>query len=262
MIHLFLDDSGKESQPQNPWVCMAGYLADYEPLIGLHGTWRQLMLRHGIQEIHMKQLIPMAGMYQNLGWDHDKRDAVVQDFVRAINETRMSGVGVAVETAAWAKCKKEHPSPAWGTIQQFCLERLLSRVIEQMHDAGIDDTLALVFDTDPDFGPNRFNLFCALMGHDPRATRRLSSITFGHPVYYPGLQAADLLVWETRKELMQKREGYRSTRRWEAMFTKMPNYHLEYTVGERWDDAQFAAKMPEITENLRRFSAASAGASE
>jgi hypothetical protein len=32
MIHLFLDDSGKESQSTNPWVCMAGYLANQEAL--------------------------------------------------------------------------------------------------------------------------------------------------------------------------------------------------------------------------------------
>jgi len=57
MIHLFLDDSGKGSQPQNPWVCMAGYLAGPEALTELIGKWRQLLLRHGIGELHMKQLI-------------------------------------------------------------------------------------------------------------------------------------------------------------------------------------------------------------
>ena len=59
MIHIFLDDSGKESQSTNPWVCMAGYLAELEPLVALNGKWRQLLIRHGISEIHMKNLIPM-----------------------------------------------------------------------------------------------------------------------------------------------------------------------------------------------------------
>jgi hypothetical protein len=257
MIHLFLDDSGKESQAGNPWVCMAGYLAGYDPLVELNGKWGQLLLRHGISEIRMKQLIPMTGMYENLGWDADKRDAVIQDFVQAINETRMSGVGVAVETTAWNKRKKEYPDLAWGTIQQFCLERVLSRVIGQMHDAGINETLASVFDTDPEFGSNRFGLFCSLMGYDRRAARRLGSITFAHAVYYPGLQAADLLVWETRKQFLQQQEGYQSTRRWRAMFTRMPHYHLEYSVGECWDDQQFEKAMPEIIEKFRRRPGAS-----
>jgi len=91
------------------------------------------------------------------------------------------------------------------------------------------------------------------MGHDERAARRFASVTFAHPIYYPGLQAADLLVWETRKELMQQADGYQSTRRWRAMLKGMPNYHLEYTVGERWDDKIFEAAMPQLIENLSRF---------
>jgi hypothetical protein len=43
----------------------------------------------------MKEMVPLSGLYRNLGWDHDKRDAVIQEFVQAINETRMSGIGVA-----------------------------------------------------------------------------------------------------------------------------------------------------------------------
>jgi hypothetical protein len=42
----------------------------------------------------MKEMVPLSGLYRNLGWDHDKRDAVIQEFVQAINETRMSGIGV------------------------------------------------------------------------------------------------------------------------------------------------------------------------
>jgi Protein of unknown function (DUF3800) len=257
MLHLFLDDSGKESHQTNPWVCMAGYLADYETVNQLNGKWMQLLIKHGIGEIHMKQLIPISGQYKELGWDVPKRDAVVGEFIQAINETRMWGLGVAVEVEAWRKQKKKHPQLSWGTVQQFCLERLLRRTVDQLHAAGIDDTVALVFDTDPEFGPNRFNLFCALMGHDERAARRLSSITFGHPVYYPGLQCADLLVWETRKELMQKHNGYQSTKRWQAMFTQMPDYHLDYIAGERWGDASFEDAMPQIIANLPSSGASS-----
>ena len=126
----------------------------------------------------------------------------------------------------------------------------MKRVVTQLANAGMDETLSLVFDTDPEFGPGRFNLFCALMGQDDRAARRLASITFGHPEYYPGLQAADMLAWETRKELMQKRDGHVSTKRWQAMFPNMPDYHLEYTVGERWDEDFFRDAMPEILANF------------
>jgi hypothetical protein len=126
----------------------------------------------------------------------------------------------------------------------------------------MDDSLALVFDTDPEFGANRFNLFCTVMGHDKRAARRLSSITFGHPEQYPGLQAGDLLAWETRKRLnAKKREGQPSTKRWRALFTQMPNYHLQYAVGERWDYKAFETALPQIMAKFPSL-ASSPGASE
>lgn len=253
MVHLFLDDSGKESQSTMPWVCMAGYLATHDAFMALSEKWIGLLVKHGISQIHMKELIPMEGEYKKLGWDTKKRDDVVNEFVDAINETPMTGAGVAVEMAAWRKRKKAYPKFPWGTVHQFCLERIMRRIVDRLHDVlHADQPLALVFDTDQEFGVARFNLFCALMKHDPRAAQRLVSITFGHPRWYPGLQAADLLAWETRKELMQQRGGYRSTTRWQAMFTQMPNYHLEYPIGERWNDEQFDKSMPEIIE---RFSA-------
>lgn len=261
MIHLFLDDSGKESQATMPWVCMAGYLIGHDAQLSLYEKWFALLVKHRISEIHMKQLIPIEGQYKRLGWDVPTRDAAVDEFVTAINETPMLGAGVAVEMAAWNKRKKMHPEFSWGTVQRFCLERIMSRIVERLHDAGADESLALVFGTDLEFGVNRFGLFCDLMGGDPRAAKRLTSITFGHPQHYPGLQAADLLAWETRKELMQKRDGYTSTRRWQAMFAKMPDYHLEYPIGERWDEAQFAAKDSEIIEIFEKADSRKKGAS-
>lgn len=258
VLHLFLDDSGKESQQTNPFVCMAGYLADHDTLAALYGEWARLLLLHKISEIHMKRLIPITGQYAKLGWDVEKRDTVVAEFVAAINKTKMFGLGAVVEVAAWRRQKQKYPNLPWNTAHQFCLERMLSRTVLHLEDMGVSDTLALVFDTDPDFGVARFNTFCALMGHDPRAARCLTSITFGHPVYYPGLQAADLLVWETRKELMQKKGGYESTKRWRALFTQMPHYHLEYIAGEHWDNGQFDAALPEIVSGLSAAAVANA----
>ena len=79
------------------------------------------------------------------------------------------------------------------------------------------------------------------------------AITFGHPMFFPGLQAADLLAWETRKELA--RDGrFEPTRRWKAMFTRMPDYRLEYVISELWEEEHFEKAMPEITETFAKSS--------
>jgi len=253
MIHVFLDDSGKESQQSAPFVCMAGYLGNLDSIARLGNRWMQMILKLGIPAIHMREIIPN---YSKYGWDIAKRDEVLAECVQIIRESALTGVGVALEMAAWRKLRKEHPDLDFGTAQQFCLERILRTVIDRLHAAQIDE-LALVFDTDPEFGANRFNLFCGLLGHDERATRRLSSITFGLTPYYPGLQCADILAWETRKEMAQRLGGHASTKRWRDMFAAMPEYHLDY-FGELWDDAEIERQKAAIIEIFRqRVSAAS-----
>ena len=260
MIHVqcFLDDSGKDSQQGNPYVCMAGYFGSDAAIVELNQKWGQLLMKHGINEVHMKYLIPIERQYKDLGWDVRQRDAVVDEFIGVIRETRLIGIGIALDIAAWRVAKKRHPKHNWGSAQQFCLERILRRIVDRLHVIDDETKIALIFDTDPEFSSNRINIFNALMGHDPRATKRLSSVTFAHPIYYPGLQCADLLVWETRKEMVQRAGGHASTKRWQALFAQMPDYRLEY-IGEQWDEEEFQRASAEML-NMPAYEVAAASA--
>ena len=187
MLHCFLDDSGKESSTAMPWICMAGYVAEFDALVSLNTRWVQLLIKHDISEIHMKDLIPIEGEYKQRNWDKDKRNDVLGDFLQAIRETSLIGVGAALEMSAWRKLKKEQAHLiTHGNAQEFLLMRICRMVIDRLRSRTIQDQIAMVFDTDPEFGPNRLRLFCALMAHDNRIMKRFSSITFGVPIYYPG----------------------------------------------------------------------------
>jgi hypothetical protein len=248
VIHCFLDDSGKESQPTMPVVTMAGYFAQLDALNSVYQKWAQLLLKHGIPGIHMKELIHLSGTYKDLGWDIPKRDVVLNDFIGVIREERLVGVGVAVKMSAWRGMVKEHRDVDFGTVQEFCLQRILRRVVDRLNSAQAEDSVALVFDRDPEFAANRVKLFNALLAHRAEARKLLCSITFADPWRYPGLQCADILAWETRKEMIQRLSGHQSTKRWIAMFTQMPQYHLDY-IGELWDEEAF--ETPEIITAFR-----------
>jgi hypothetical protein len=67
------------------------------------------------------------------------------------------------------------------------------------------------------------------------------------------LQCADVLAWETRRELA--REGkYQPTRRWKAMFTLMPHYKLRYEFSELWEDEHFEKAVPELMDKFGKAS--------
>ena len=65
----------------------------------------------------------------------------------------------------------------------------------------------------------------------------LGEICFSNAPLYPPLQAADLLAWESRKQLIQKIGGFDSTPRWKELFDVegLSNLStgLEY-AGEFW----------------------------
>jgi hypothetical protein len=242
----------KANRPCQVFVWLVIF-AELDVLNNVNHRWLQLLIKHGIYEIHMKELIHLSGMYSHLGWDITKRDAVLNDFIDVIRRENLVGVGIAVKMAAWRVLIKAYRDVRFGTVQEFCLQRILRRVTDRLQAAQVEDHVALVFDRDPEFAANRVNLFNAIIAHRPQG-RLLGSITFANPRLYPGLQCADILAWETRKEMIQRMGGHQSTKRWIAIFTAMPQYHLDY-IGELWDEEAFEAK--EFIGAFRRDQAAS-----
>jgi hypothetical protein len=198
----------------------------------------------------MKELIPMEGEYKSKEWDAVKRDQVVGDFISEINRANLVGIGIAVEVSAWRAVKNLNPDIPFGTVQDFCFGRILRRIVDRLDAAQLDSKVALVFDRDPEFSSNRINLFNYCLQRDSRARRLLASIMFADPNVYPGLQCADLLAWETRKDLIQKAGGFKSTKRWRELFTKMPDYKLDY-MGEFYNAGEFDRFLPQVIKGYQ-----------
>jgi hypothetical protein len=180
---------------------MAGYVGDLSVWTDLSAKWQQLLIKHEISGLHMKELIPITGEHRDAGWDHAKRDAVVSEFISVIRAAHLYGIGIGVETEAWRRIHREHPEhrKLFGTAQEFCVQRITERVIRRWHLDRQSDFMTIVFDRDPEFAAGRIKFYGDLIRHDPRANRIISAIMFADPVRYPPLQCADLLAWETRK---------------------------------------------------------------
>ena len=232
MIRAYFDDSGSESLPSSTHVCLAGYLADDHYWITFNRLWRHQLARHGISCIHMKDLIPLQGEYRTLGWDTAKRDQVIRDFVGVIRYSELIGFGVAVDAVAWREARKR--SPKSFNAQMFCFARLFRLVVERMKKSAPREWLNVHFDSNPEFGAQRLKLFDEIRRTDRDAAWLLSSITFADMKTYLPLQAADMLAWESRKELVQKAGGHESTARFMELVTAMGPVNLEFS-SELWD---------------------------
>jgi hypothetical protein len=182
----------------------------------------------------MKDLIPLQGEYKKLGWDAAKRDAVLKGFIQVIKATRLIGFGVGVDAQAWRDLRKLNQQLKLPDVQTFCFARTMRMVIEKIKAAVPRDFVAIHFDPDPLFGAARLRLFGEIWERDPTARNYLASITFADKIIFSPLQAADLLAWETRKELIQKTGGFESTERFKELFTALAGIDLQYH-SELWN---------------------------
>lgn len=237
MIRAFFDDSGKESDLDNRIVCIAGYIAGE----GMHWDafsqgWRHQLLRHGISWLHMKDFMLDRGEYKTLRWDWPKKKEVLDDFIAVIKVSQIVGFAVAVDADAWRKIPKELTRRE-GDAQQFCFIRLMAMIIERMKRVLPQDIVSMCFDCDKGFTPVRFQRFLQIRDSDPLARQYFQSFSISEPRIFTPLQAADLLAWETRKELLRRLGGYESRPEVAHILKLVPGFPPVYE-SEFWDEAE------------------------
>lgn len=250
MIQCYFDDSGKESSSREPFVCLAGYLGHYTFWERFINQWQHMLMKHNISCIHMRDMIPLTGEYGKLGWDEQKRDKVLLDFIDIIKDNQLIGFGVGVDVKAWRIYRKNSNigKSKLGDVQYFCFARIMRMLTDRLSKALPHELVSITFDTDPEFAANRLRFFQTYRAHNDFMRKYMTSITFADPLSILGLQAADILAWETRKDLIQKLGGYNSNKRYQALITVLPGYHPEY-ISEFWDDEEMRKKFPKIMAN-------------
>jgi hypothetical protein len=248
VINCFLDDSGKDNNTSERAVVLAGYLGDDRSWHALTDQWLHLLFKHGISWVHMREMIPLQGEYGNRGWTPTIRDGILAEFIQAIRQSDLAGFGVAVDADAWRALPREIKTSDGGdgSAHDFCFARILRKVKDRIKLVRPRDFISIKFDCDQEFSPTRFRRFSAAKEHDEELRWYLGEISFSDPKIYAPLQAADLLAWETRKQLVQKLGGYNSTPRWKELF--FMNELTSVSTGLDYSGEYWTAK--DLEENL------------
>jgi Protein of unknown function (DUF3800) len=233
VIHCFFDDSGKESDQGNPFVCIAGYMAvdGYWDLFG--SAWGHQLLQLGISWLHLKDFMQEGqGEYAAFNWDWPTKREILDRFIKIIKTTQLIGFGIAVDANYWRTLPKEL-TKVEGSAQEFCFMRIMRRVAGRMKSSRPDDWVSLFYDCDEGFTPARFKKFIGLRKRNEEVNHYFRSFSIADPKTFLPLQAADLLAWETRKDLIRKIGGYESRPEYKSLFELSHFESLDY-VSELW----------------------------
>jgi len=235
MIQGFFDDSGKESDQSNRIVCAAGYLAAPGMWNSLQELWRHFLISNNLHWLHMKDFMnDKSTEYSYLNWDWPRKRQALEDFASAIKINHLIGFGISVDTEAWQRVPKEIVKKE-GNAQEFCFMRILRMVVERVKRSSPDERVAISFDCDRDYTPTRFQRYLRVRENIQDAERYLAAFTIAEPKIFVPLQAADLLAWETRKDLLRQIAGHDSRPEFQHMMKVLPGFFPDYT-GELWTE--------------------------
>lgn len=234
MINGFFDDSGKESDNANKIVCASGYIAAGATIWGaFHEMWKNQLMMHNMGWLHMSDFMcDDSKEYKHLKLDWDKKKPILEGLSKAIKIGQLIGFGVAVDADAWRELPQGIKDDN-GSAQEFCFMRLLRMVVDRMKVSAPNDQVSIMFDCDRGYTPARFQQYIRVREKIPDAARFLVSFTIGEPRAFLPLQAADLLAWETRKDLIRQAEGLDSRPEFQHMMMTLPGFFPDYT-SELW----------------------------
>src|SRR5271169_353132 len=101
MLRCFFDDSGKESDPNNRFVCIAGYIAVDQMWNMLTEGWNHQLLKNGMRLLHTKDFM----VDKSIDWPTKRR--ILDGFIHVIKASQLIGFGVAVDADAWREVPAE-----------------------------------------------------------------------------------------------------------------------------------------------------------
>jgi hypothetical protein len=254
VIHAFFDDSGSERDPSSRFPCLAGYLAHETYWYTFLESWRNLLLQHAMNGLHMRTFIRLA---QERGWGTVTRHKVILQFVQAVKEARLIGFGVGVDANVWRSLPRAQRS-SFGNAQEFCFQRIVRRVTDRLERSNEREPIQLYFDRDMEYARPRISQFDSILKFDRAAAARIAAISFADTKWFLPLQAADLLAWETRKALIARADRDPRSPRLNEMLEALPFVDMDYE-GEFWDEEEVRKYFPAVEEERRAAIAAARG---
>jgi len=241
MYTAYFDDSGKESGER--WVVIGGFLAHEFVWQAFAPRWAHELRRHDISTLHMKDAIQRTGEYQS--WSIEKRNEVLGDFLTILKTSHLIGFAVGVDAPAWKAYLQTHRPKEKLSAMEFCFMRILRLVTDRMAKVQPPDRILLCFDTDREFASARLNLWNELRARPQYAglNAAVSAIGFANVEQVQPLQAADMLAWLARKELVQHTGGHESIPLYKELFAALPGHPVEY-VFQGWSEEEIKKHLP------------------
>lgn len=215
VFYIYADESGKLIK--NDYTSFCGYVAHAAEWQRFAMEWDTLLMKWSVPPVHMSKI--MSPEIKKDEWSKIKtdwgkdwetnRDIMLEQFASAVRDSGLVCVGAAVDAKhfrllADSEFKKEAKDPLYLSFHHIVMSAIEKiEVIDKYSPISI-----VIDDGDEEYSIGCYKLLNNLKKHPDhkfdKVRQRIDGMCFGNDRSYSGLQAADMVAYETRRLLIDR----------------------------------------------------------
>lgn len=207
MLLAYADESGHAADLNCRHVGMAGIIAPSERWEEFDRLWLKILATFGLDNFHMREYAHRRGPFA--GWSEEKRRTLMKELLDAIGSLSPTIVGSVISMRAW-RALPESDSELFVDPYYCCVQEFV--FMADVHGATVgDDKVSIILSQNTEFR-GRAKSLADLLLNSKTMPGALASISYADMRVQPGLQAADLVAYETVLAHDQVARGAEKTR--------------------------------------------------
>ncbi len=212
-FYLYCDESGKLGN--SPYTAFCGYVSHITEWQRFSLEWANCRHAWQVPPIHMAEIMfpdrkaksEWAEVKTRWGKDWEaKREAMLTEFSTLIARSHIVCVGNVVDAAHFdtmpdSKFKRDMKNPLYLSFYHT-----VRNALDTLENHGVGgQTLSIVVDDDQDYSLQCYALLNAMRNAFPEEVgKRVDAMCFARDIAYPGVQAADMIAYESRSLMIQR----------------------------------------------------------
>jgi hypothetical protein len=201
VLKAYFDDSGDEDDPQEKAASLAGYVATAENWQYFEEEWRKVLKDHDVPYLHMKEFAPCIGPFVKYQDDEGARIELLQSLIKVMGDAHLEGVASVVKMAdlKYFNDRMNHDINAYAFNLHICMDILSDRWPDTIIEMWLDRTNKVWPKIE------KAEAYCKSEEYFGDYNNKISPLPILKGLNFKEIipiQAADLLAWEIRKDVI------------------------------------------------------------
>ncbi len=207
---MFVDESGKLGASSD-YTSLCGYVAHAGEWIRFGEEWESCLFKWQVPPIHMGRIMypnskedKWKRKYEEWGSDWEiKREEMLQELVEIIQRANLICIGAVVDARCYRELLQDPGYTLhWNDSNVFAFHHIIMSGISRVETVNMRSPITIVVVDDNGTALEFYRMLDTLRGHPDqkfaRVKDRIHAICFGNDSSYAGLQAADMIAYESR----------------------------------------------------------------